>query len=150
MTAEYASGALPEAAPRAPANGRKHTCPQNHPYDQANTYLALRGRRRCQTCRRERTARAHVGTVDVLHRRQPKLPHVVTQPSFAPLADELMAIASELDDLRTEYREELERLLGTRADLIAGCLETAWAGPDHLRAPPFPHHRDEHPQRTRR
>jgi len=32
-------------------------CPQNHPYDEANTYVTPRGHRQCRTCRREVMAR---------------------------------------------------------------------------------------------
>lgn len=32
----------------------KTHCPQNHPYDAANTYVCKGGRRHCKTCLRER------------------------------------------------------------------------------------------------
>ena len=34
----------------------KTHCPQNHPYDEENTYVDRRGARHCRTCRRERMA----------------------------------------------------------------------------------------------
>jgi hypothetical protein len=38
------------------ATGAQHRaithCPQNHPYDEANTYIAPNGKRHCRTCRR--------------------------------------------------------------------------------------------------
>lgn len=39
--------------------GRTHaaatSCPQNHPYDEANTYTGPDGRRHCRACQRERS-----------------------------------------------------------------------------------------------
>lgn len=41
-------------------NARKTHCPQNHPYDEANTYFTKRGFRHCRTCARDRArARRH-------------------------------------------------------------------------------------------
>ncbi|QDF18387.1 HNH endonuclease [Gordonia phage LordFarquaad] len=34
------------------ANAEKTTCPRNHPYDAANTYVTPDGRRRCRACRK--------------------------------------------------------------------------------------------------
>lgn len=42
----------------AGANVRKTHCPQDHPYDEANTYVIPRGGRDCRTCRNEATARS--------------------------------------------------------------------------------------------
>lgn len=39
-------------------NRRKTHCPQNHPYDEANTHVNTRGSRVCRTCRREISARS--------------------------------------------------------------------------------------------
>lgn len=45
---------------RSPLVGRRSnltSCPQGHPYDDANTYVDKRGRRGCKQCRREATRR---------------------------------------------------------------------------------------------
>jgi hypothetical protein len=36
---------------------QKTHCPQNHPYDEANTYITPKGWRSCRTCLRRNTAR---------------------------------------------------------------------------------------------
>lgn len=38
---------------------RKTRCPQNHPYDEANTYVDKDGHRFCRTCRRDRIRAFH-------------------------------------------------------------------------------------------
>lgn len=43
----------------AERNRAKEVCPQNHPYDEANTYINPRGSRECRTCRRAAQARFH-------------------------------------------------------------------------------------------
>lgn len=39
-------------------NASKTHCPQGHPYDEINTYVAARGDRQCRVCRRARTRQA--------------------------------------------------------------------------------------------
>lgn len=36
-------------------NAKTAGCPQDHPYNETNTYVDARGSRACRTCRRERT-----------------------------------------------------------------------------------------------
>ena len=37
---------------------KKTHCPQNHPYDEANTYVTPKGARNCRTCKRDRREQA--------------------------------------------------------------------------------------------
>lgn len=48
----------PKPTPKAPAELAAPVthCPQEHPYDEQNTYVDARGSRHCKTCRRERMA----------------------------------------------------------------------------------------------
>lgn len=41
------------------ANLRKETCPQGHPYDEANTYFAPGGARQCRACRKVRVTESY-------------------------------------------------------------------------------------------
>jgi hypothetical protein len=45
----------PRAEPRPHANAAKTHCPNNHAYDDDNTYRSPSGRRHCRACQRERT-----------------------------------------------------------------------------------------------
>lgn len=47
------------APPRVPFNARKTHCPQNHPYDEVNTYVH-NGHRYCRTCNRTRARKPTV------------------------------------------------------------------------------------------
>jgi hypothetical protein len=114
-----------DPAPATSANGRKSSCPQNHLYDDANTYLDPRGRRHCRACRRERTARARAGTragsVDVTTPVATLVARAVgTHPD---LADQLAAHATEREEYKTECRSGWDYLNETREQLVCDCLE---------------------------
>ena len=108
------------APPRSQANGHKSACLHGHPYDEANTYVDPRGRRHCRTCRRERTARARAGSFDVTTPLATLVARAVV--THRDLADQLGAIADEIDELKTEYRDGLAMLFETREQLVADCL----------------------------
>jgi hypothetical protein len=123
------------------ANGRKTACPQNHPYDEANTYLDPRGRRHCRACRRESTARARAGTragsVDVTTPAATQVARaVVTHPD---LNGQLDSIATDIAERKDEHRLELADLYDTRDELIFTCVEAGlsrrhiadWLGVSH-------------------
>lgn len=38
-------------------NARKTHCPKGHPYDEVNTYIDPKGKRRCRICRQRDTTR---------------------------------------------------------------------------------------------
>jgi hypothetical protein len=42
-------------------NAQKTHCPQNHPYDEANTYIRPDGSRKCKECSRESVRRSCAG-----------------------------------------------------------------------------------------
>ena len=53
--------------------GRTH-CPQNHPYDEANTYITPDGGRDCRICRKDRHARF------LARRKAAQLANSITEP----------------------------------------------------------------------
>lgn len=52
-------------------NSTKTECPDGHPYDEANTYFAPNGSRRCRACRNKATsAHYHAHRTEILARRR--------------------------------------------------------------------------------
>jgi len=108
------------AARASGANGLKDRCPQDHCYDEGNTYVDPSGRRHCRACRRERTARARAGSVDVTTSLATLVARVVV--THQGLADRLAAHATEREDYRTECRWGWDALNEQRDLLVEECV----------------------------
>ncbi|MFZ3569256.1 HNH endonuclease signature motif containing protein [Streptomyces sp. BH034] len=54
------------------------TCPAGHPYDDANTYVATNGTRKCRTCKREQTRARRAATRE---QQLATVAHLTTTPT---------------------------------------------------------------------